>query len=274
MPNILIVEDNAELLKAIETKLKLAGYKTVSAEDGEEALVKIEKERPEAVLLDILLPKKNGMEVLEEVNKDRSRFGQPIIIIISNSGQTVEMEQAKHLGAKDFLIKTDFTPQEVLDKLQKYVSAPLVAKPASPKVRTDTALKPKAPALNKLVLVVEDDDLLRRLLAKSLTNSGFTVDAVSSGKEALASLVKQPPLIVLLDLVMPGIDGFQVLQEIRNNPKIKDLPVIILSNLGDDASVERTKKLGVSDYLIKADIFLGEVENKVKEVIAKHYPQQ
>lgn len=119
MSKVLIVEDNEVLLRSLLVKLENNGYEVIVAEDGNEAIALLEK-NPDAVLLDILLPHKSGFEVLEEINK-RPELEKVTVIIISNSGQNVEVDRAKRLGAKDFLVKADFTPQEVLEKLIKYV---------------------------------------------------------------------------------------------------------------------------------------------------------
>jgi DNA-binding response OmpR family regulator len=281
MSKILIVEDNNVLLKALDSKLRREGFQTVTANDGAEVINIINKEKPDLVLLDILLPNKSGMEILEELYKKDIKL---TIIIISNSGQFIETERAKRLGVKDFLVKTDFTPQEVLEKVKKYAS-PSSSKQlshAKKEINTESDFPESKDKKNsdqnvqknnnsdKLVMVIEDDNLLRRLLTKGLTVSGFKVESISSGKEALEKLKSMTPSVILLDLVMPGIDGFYVLEQIRKNEKTKKLPVIILSNLGDEESIAKTKALGVEDYLVKANIFLGEVQDKVLEVIKKY----
>lgn len=263
MPKILVVEDEKALLVAIQTKLRHEGYEVISASDGQEALIKIKDEKPDAVLLDILLPKKSGMEVLEDLSKEGDLLAKMPVIIISNSGQDIEIERAKGLGVKDFLVKTDFTPQDVLNKLSKFVSS---SNSATPKALNQSSSK-------RLVLVVEDDAFLRKLLVNKLTKDGFKVAETTGGKEALEFLKNNTPIIVLLDLVMPGVDGFQVLEEMRRNPQTKDIPVIILSNLGEPEQMERTKRLGVDDYLVKAHFFLDEIQDKIDKVIVKRYPQ-
>ena len=118
MKKILIIEDEEVLLGLLQERLVQEGYQVDIAKDGQEGLEKIRKFKPDLILLDIVMPKMGGFEVMEEVNKDEELKIIPIIIV-SNSGQPVELERAKKLGVKDWLIKTDFDPQEVIDKVKK-----------------------------------------------------------------------------------------------------------------------------------------------------------
>jgi two-component system alkaline phosphatase synthesis response regulator PhoP len=117
---ILIVEDEEILLDLLRKKLINQGYSVVVARDGEEGLRIMREEKPDLVLLDIIMPKLGGFEVMEEMQKDNKLKNIPIIIV-SNSGQPVEIEKARELGAKDWLIKTEFDPQEVVEKVIKQI---------------------------------------------------------------------------------------------------------------------------------------------------------
>jgi CheY-like chemotaxis protein len=117
---ILLIEDEEIMVNLLQKKLTQEGYEISVARDGEEGLKLIREAVPDLVLLDIIMPKKGGFEVMEVMQKDR-RLRKIPVIIISNSGQPVELDRAKELGAKDWLIKTDFDPQEVLDKVVKQI---------------------------------------------------------------------------------------------------------------------------------------------------------
>jgi len=117
---IAIMEDEELILNLLERKLIKEGYELLVARNGEEGLKLIKEKKPDLLLLDIIMPIKGGFEVLEEMQKDDNLKDIPIIII-SNSGQPVEIDKAQKLGAKDWLIKTDFDPQEVIDKIKKQI---------------------------------------------------------------------------------------------------------------------------------------------------------
>jgi two-component system alkaline phosphatase synthesis response regulator PhoP len=117
---ILLVEDEELIYSLLERKLKQEGYDVVVAKDGEEGLEKMKAEKPDLILLDIVMPKKSGFEVMEEMKGDPNLKDIPVVVI-SNSGQPVELDRAKELGAKDWLIKTEFDPQEVLRKVREQI---------------------------------------------------------------------------------------------------------------------------------------------------------
>lgn len=116
MKKILIVEDEDIILNLLQHKLAQEGYEATTARDGQEGLEKMKQTKPDLILLDIVLPKLGGFEVMEEMQKEPDLRSTPVIII-SNSGQPVELEKAKELGAKDWLIKTEFDPKEVVEKV-------------------------------------------------------------------------------------------------------------------------------------------------------------
>jgi len=117
---ILLIEDEDIMIDLLEKKLSQEGYKVVVAKDGEEGLRKMKEmeSKPDLILLDIIMPKMGGFEVMEEMQKDPQLREIPVIII-SNSGQPVELDKAKKLGAKDWLIKTEFDPKEVIEKVKR-----------------------------------------------------------------------------------------------------------------------------------------------------------
>lgn len=117
---ILICEDEKVLANLLQKKLAQQGYEIFLAVDGKKGLVKMKEKKPDLVLLDIIMPEMNGFEVLEKMVKDDKLKNIPVIII-SNSGQPIEIERAQKLGVKDWLIKTEFDPQEVIDKVVKQI---------------------------------------------------------------------------------------------------------------------------------------------------------
>jgi len=117
---ILIVEDEEIMINLLQRKLAKEGFEILIARDGEEGLKAMREKPPDIVLLDIIMPKMGGFEVMEEMQKDKELKKIPVIVI-SNSGQPVELDRAQRLGAKDWLIKTEFDPQEVIDKVIKQI---------------------------------------------------------------------------------------------------------------------------------------------------------
>src|SRR3989338_4338560 len=116
-PTILIIEDDAVLLAALTEKLQFSGYRVSAAGDGAIGLDLIRTEKPDLILLDILLPKKNGFEILADI-KDDGEISKIPVIVISNSGQPVEIKKLLELGVKDYLVKAEFRSEEHTSELQ------------------------------------------------------------------------------------------------------------------------------------------------------------
>jgi len=119
------------------------------------------------------------------------------------------------------------------------------------------------------ILVVEDDKFLRELITQKLAREGYDVKEAVDGEEGVVKTKEEKPDIVLLDLILPGIDGFEVLAKIKEDPELENIPVVILSNLGQRDDVERGLKLGAVDFLIKAHFTPSEIVEKVEGVMAK-----
>jgi CheY-like chemotaxis protein len=120
MKKILLIEDEEVLISLIEKKLTQTGYEIFVARNGLEGMEKMREMKPDLILLDILMPKMDGMEVLEAMQKDEALREIPIIVI-SNSGQPVEIDKIRELGARDWLVKAEFNPQEVVEKIKKQI---------------------------------------------------------------------------------------------------------------------------------------------------------
>lgn len=121
------------------------------------------------------------------------------------------------------------------------------------------------------VLIIEDDKFLRDLLRQKLGRDGFLVKEAIDGEEGLKSALDDRPDLILLDLILPQIDGFGVLEKIKKDPKLSAIPVLVLSNLGQREDVSRALSAGAEDFLIKSNFTLGEVVQKIKNVLKKKY---
>jgi len=119
------------------------------------------------------------------------------------------------------------------------------------------------------ILIVEDDKFLRELISKKLIGQGFKIDEAIDGEEGLKKLQEIKPDMVLLDLILPGLDGFDVLQRIKDDPSTASIPVLILSNLGQKDEIEKGLKLGAVDFLVKAHFTPEEIVQKIKQVFEK-----
>ena len=205
-PTILVAEDNEQAAQLLGIYLTEAGYQVEYAADGEEAIEKADEIQPFAITLDILLPKKDGWQVLREMKTKPNLQSIPVIII----SVTEERQLAFGLGAVDHLVKP-IDKETLLASLQ---SLKLPSRDGAPRI-----------------LVVDDDPQTVRLLSTVLTNDGYEVLKVYGGSEAIETTISQSPDLIILDMMMPQVDGFQVVRHLTADPRTCDIPIIICTAL-------------------------------------------
>ena len=203
---ILVAEDNEQAAQLLGIYLTEAGYQVEYAADGEEAITKAAEIQPFAITLDILLPKKDGWQVLREMKTKPNLQSIPVIII----SVTEERQLAFGLGAVDHLVKP-IDKETLFASLQ---SVKLPSRDGSPRI-----------------LVVDDDPQTVRLLSTVLTNDGYEVLKVYGGSEAIETAISQSPDLIILDMMMPQVDGFQVVRHLTGDPRTRDIPIIICTAL-------------------------------------------
>ncbi len=121
--------------------------------------------------------------------------------------------------------------------------------------------------MEQKILIIEDDRFLRQLISKKIGQEGYDVVEAVDGEEGIKKVETEKPDLILLDLILPGVDGFEVLSRVKKNLNTKHIPVIILSNLGQKEDVDRGLNLGAEDFLIKAHFTPTEIIIKIRNVL-------
>jgi DNA-binding response OmpR family regulator len=262
---IVLIEDEEILSKLLVQKLEKSGYEVKSSLDGESGLALILENKPDLVLLDMMLPKLNGFGILEKLVEQKI-LPQLSVIIISNSGQPIEIERAQKMGVKDYLIKVNFNPEEVLAKVNAVLSSK-DQQPPSPFIESNE--KNADVSGEKKILIIEDDVFMAGLLERKFKQGNFKILKASNANQARETLTSTPVDLILLDVVLPGTDGFTFLRELKKNENVSSIPVIITSNLGQQEEIERGLTEGASDYIVKAHSTPGEIVSKVEDILNK-----
>lgn len=123
------------------------------------------------------------------------------------------------------------------------------------------------PTNKKIILIIEDDEVLLRALYLTFHEGDYTIATATDGETALKMTERLSPNIILLDLLLPKMNGFDYLKDIKANSKLKNIPVLVLSNLGDRESIEKAKGLGANDYFVKSDTSLSDLRSKVNKIL-------
>lgn len=302
---VLVIEEDVILGDVLAIKLKKLGYVVDKTQDGTVAMQKVLASKPDCIVLDILLSRKGGISFLEELKANPALRDIPVIVNASSEDRD-EVKHARELGAREFLIKAVFDPNAAVEKVKEVFSAPIApsagismqnvvvppsvsatqpaqatvvppppapapassAAPSPAPAPAPTAAATSATASGKtFVLVIEDDKFLRELLVRKLASEGFDVQNAIDATAAYAILAQRKPTIILCDLILPEVSGFEILQHIKADPKVSDVPVIILSNLGQKEDTDRAMALGAKDFMVKANFTLDEIVAKVRATI-------
>lgn len=199
---ILVIDDDFIMRKLLNTYLDTLGYQVAIASNGEEGINLAKQLHPHAILLDVMMPGMDGWMVLSNLKKDPDLANIPIIMISIMDDQKL----GTLLGATEYLVKP-IRRDELNVILKKYLS---------------TGDKQE-------VLLVEDEVLSRRLLESMLKDAGWQVHSAENGRVALDYLKEKTPQLILTDLIMPEMDGFEFIDRLRQNSAWRTIPVVVLT---------------------------------------------
>jgi signal transduction histidine kinase/CheY-like chemotaxis protein len=204
-PTVVVVEDDRRSFDLLRTYLEAAGARVVSAGDGEEGLDTVRRLSPAGVVLDILLPGIDGWDVLAQLKADPGTAAIPVVVV----SMLDERGRGFALGATEYLVKP-VGKEQLLAALYRAAAMP---------------------EQKHTVVAIDDDPLAIELVRASLEPEGWTVLGAMTGQEGLALVRERQPSAVLLDLLMPGMDGFEVVEALRADPETKSVPVVILTSM-------------------------------------------
>ncbi|WP_414475074.1 response regulator [Microvirga sp. M2] len=211
---VLVIDDERATHDLLERELGARGYRVVHAAGGREGLRLAREVRPDAITLDVIMPELDGWAVLRELKADADLKGIPVVLVTILG----DREMGYALGAADYLTKP-IDPEALLGVLGCF------------RGRQD----------DLPVLVVDDDPMTREMLRRILSKRGWSVTEAADGFDALSALGRGAPAVVLLDLMMPGMDGFEVLDAMRREASWRDIPVVVVT--AKDLSTEEVSWL-------------------------------
>ena len=239
---ILLVEDNEPTRNMLSRRLGQEGYVVSAAENGRVALELMQVERYDLVLLDLIMPEMDGLAMLRHLAARSSLQSTPTIVVTAvNSRDAVS--ECVQLGAADYVVK----PIDLVT-LKTRMWRCLERRRLTQGLSTSTK---STGAVAGRVLIVDDNSLNRELLSLRVGQIGCQCVCANDGQAALVELESAKYDLVLLDIMMPGLDGYQVLENIRNRSAMRSLPVVMLSAVTDQEAIRRCFELGADDYINK-----------------------
>jgi PAS domain S-box-containing protein len=238
---ILVVDDEPDILSLLEHQLGAQGYRVITASTGAQAITKAMAERPDLITLDLLLPDRHGLDVLRELKERPQTKRIPVIVLSVAQDET----DGYRLGALDYIVKP-VDEERLLESISQILHS-----------------KGK-------ILVAEDTEGTATLLFELLSRYGYQPLLAVNGYETLAVARREQPDLILLDLKMPGMDGYEALTHLKKDPHTRGIPILVMSAHAVDPVQERLRvqDMGANDFFAKPlslDVLLREIQNTVFE---------
>lgn len=239
MRTILVVEDNPDIASLVKMQLEEGGYRVLILGSGRSVMTWAEEKRPDLILLDLILPDVEGLEILRNLKENPTTADIPVIVmtIVPDDGT------ARELGAIDYLTKP-MDGKELLQSVEKALT------------------------WQGHVLIVEDDQATVEMLSATMRRIGFTPLTAADGYEALTITRRYRPDLILLDLHMPGMNGYETLTHLKRDAVTQTIPIVVISGHATDVDQERKRliALGAASFLLKP-FSIGELLNEIEAAL-------
>lgn len=263
---ILLVEDEFYLAELYKMKFEHEGYTVVWAPDGEEGLAMAKKEQPDLVLLDIIMPRLNGYEVLNALRSDEATKHLKIFML-SNLGQNDEIKSALSKGADGYFVKANLTPGQLCGHISKIFAGGQMEDKKGLTMHKEEKAIPKKDSRDQHVLLIEDQAEIADMYKMRLENDGFDVLVANNGAWGLKLAQEKKFDIIVMDVMMPAMSGLDMLKKLKIESANKETPVIVLSNSVQDKDIDEAKATGAVDYLLKSKITPGKLIDEIEKYI-------
>ena len=229
-PYVLIADDDPDILEGITAILETQSYRLATAHDGLQCMEQIRQEVPDLLILDMMMPRMDGFAVIRELRANPEYAGLPVIIlttVIEDAAyQRYELETGVAMDVQAYLGKPT-SPEELLRQVSAIVDQPYI-------------------------IVADDDPDILEAVTTVLESKRFQVATAKDGRECIEMVRKRSPDLLILDLLMPRMDGFAVIRELRSEPAYAKLPILVLTTVVEDASRRRYELETGHDMTIQA----------------------
>ena len=248
MKKILVVDDEQDIREIIKIPLIADGFQVLEANNGKDAIEIAKKENPDLITLDIIMPHIDGFQAAKIIKEDPQTAHIPIIILSVLSQDKKEFVQ----GIADYISKP-FKPEELLIKIK------------------DAMEKAGRDSRSKNILIVDDDPDVIDIIKISLEDKGFSIVSASNGLEALEKLAIFIPDLIVLDIHMPKMNGYELIKRLKKEPRFNSVPIVVLTGTYiSKQDIQHGLTLGAARYLTKPFT----IDTLVKEIEGSLCPEQ
>ncbi len=255
MARILMVEDNQYTREIYQRKFEMEKLEVRMVTGGEECLQSLETSRPDLIVMDLMMPGMNGVEAIHRIRAD-ARFARVPILVLSARDQYEDIQKVRSMGADAYLVKGKSRLNEVVAKIKELLYQGRGVEESGEK---------KAPE----ILVFEDDSFFSELYRKILEQEKFVVRVAADGEEGMEILKKHKPDLVIMDLMLPKMKGYEAIWKIRADSFTNRIPILVVSAHDQPEEVKKAMLMGANDFLVKGKANLNEMISKVQTLLKK-----
>lgn len=272
---ILVVDDEEKNQRLLEAMISNKEFEIVKASDGEEGIQKVHEELPDVILLDVMMPKKDGFTVARELKEDPAVRDIPIILVTALDGSESRI-QGLEAGAEEFLSKP-VKKIELLARIRSMLQLKEYREQLNIRQKTEAIFVKEVTEGDTdrlelkdspVVLLVEDNEVDAGIIRKVLEQEPIHLEIVKSGEEAVSLIQSDRVDLVLLDILLPDINGFEICKRLKTMDVAKDIPIVVITCLDDMDSKITGVKLGADDFLVKP-INGRELRARIKVLLEK-----
>ncbi len=248
---VLVIDDSKTIRRTAETLLSKEGCEVFTAVDGFDALSKIADHQPDIVFVDIMMPRLDGYQTCSLIKHNKVFRSIPVIMLSSKDG-LFDRARGRIVGSEHYLTKP-FTKDELLNAIETHVGrgSPVTAEQV---MRTALATRTEQGTAEQgmaLILIVDDSPTEVHVMQKALERHGYQTASAGDGAEAIRKAKEMKPDLIFMDVVMPGVNGFQATRKLASDPDTKAIPVIMVTSKDQETDRIWGMRQGAKDYLVK-----------------------
>jgi len=267
MAKIIIVEDDPMISEIYQKKFADSGYEVLTADSGEKAVSLNKTEKIDIMLLDLIMPKMDGFEVLQNVRGGEYN-PEMKIFVFSNLSQKEDQDKAMKLGVDGFIIKADYTPSDLVKEISRRMNQNAESKKNEALQNGDEKLSQKKEANSqKKILFIEDEEIFLEMFGQKLRQDGYTVETANNGAWGLKEALSKDFDLFIIDMMMPAMMGDEIIEKLKLEEKTKNIPIIVLSASVEERVEQKVKEMGAYEFFVKTKIIPSELSKKVGELL-------
>ena len=270
MAKIIIVEDDPMISEIYQKKFADSGYEVLTADSGEKAVSLNKTEKIDIMLLDLIMPKMDGFEVLQNVRGGEYN-PEMKIFVFSNLSQKEDQDKAMKLGADGFIIKADYTPSDLVKEISRRMNQNAESKKNEALQNGDEKLsKKKQENSQKKILFIEDEEIFLEMFGQKLRQDGYTVETANNGAWGLKEALSKDFDLFIIDMMMPAMTGDEIIEKLKLEEKTKNIPIIVFSASVEEHIEQKVKEMGANEFFVKTKIIPSELSKKVGELLESY----